>query len=193
MPPEISLNERIRAIRIAKNLKQGQFARLLGYSQGRISEIETGSVSVSDRHIALICAKTGARIEWLRDGSGEMFDPAPGPSNSQISEPLELHSGDPVYAEAKQMLQRIFASKKDHIIGAIHSNLKVFCERIDHENEMAEMRQVFSEFKKRHAYNGEDRRDGIERRVVEGVSPTGIERRSGKDRRQAGKDNGNHI
>lgn len=170
-----------------------ELAAEIGCDPSTITKIKKHGRGIGFKLASAIHDRYGYSIAWLQTETGEMFDPAPEPGKNQIFDPMEPYGADPAYVEAQQMLVRIFTSKKEHIISAIHSNLKVFCERIDQENEMAEMRQVFLEFKKRHAYHGADRRSGDDRRQVDGVSPTGEERRIGKERRGAENSNGIHI
>lgn len=92
---------------------------------------------------------------------------------------------------AVEMLARIYQSKNRDVISAICANLRVFCERIDQDDElsalkreMEDLRALVKNHARAHAYYGEDRRSGTVRRQIVGDSPTGIERRSGGDRRR---------
>ncbi|HYH55323.1 MAG TPA: helix-turn-helix domain-containing protein, partial [Anseongella sp.] len=63
---------RLKALRAALNLSQGQLAKALGRKQGSISDIERGRNSV--RGIAELLKLTfRVNPEWLREGEGEMF------------------------------------------------------------------------------------------------------------------------
>jgi hypothetical protein len=95
------------------------------------------------------------------------------------------------------MLARIYASRNENVIRAIFANLRVFCERVDQDDEianlkreMAELRDLVKNHAKAHAYYGEDRRRGVDRRQTDGIGPGGIERRSGMDRRKTEGGNG---
>lgn len=92
---------------------------------------------------------------------------------------------------AVEMLAKIYQSKNKPVISAIFANLRVFCERVDQEeqikglqHEVDELRQLFKNHAKVHGYYGEDRRSGDDRRKTAGPAPEGIERRSGIERRQ---------
>lgn len=69
--------ERIKELRKALEIRQGDFAKKLSTTQGHISDIENGRKNLSDRTIKLICLEdwNGRTVneDWLRTGKGEMF------------------------------------------------------------------------------------------------------------------------
>lgn len=69
----INLNERLKELRKALAIKQGDFAERISTTQGHISDIENGRKELSDRTIKLICLEFNVNEEWLRTGAGEMF------------------------------------------------------------------------------------------------------------------------
>lgn len=73
----ISESERLKQLRKALNMKQGDFAEKISTTQGHISDIENGRKSLSDRTSKLICLEewNGKKVneEWLQSGKGEMF------------------------------------------------------------------------------------------------------------------------
>ena len=74
-------SERLKQLRKALNIKQGDFAKKISTTQGHISDIENGRKNLSDRTIRLICLEkwngNSVNEEWLRTGKGEMFQPLP--------------------------------------------------------------------------------------------------------------------
>ena len=48
-------SERLKQLRMALNIKQGEFAKKISTTQGHISDIENGRKNLSDRTIRLIC------------------------------------------------------------------------------------------------------------------------------------------
>lgn len=64
---------RLRELRQALSLKQGEFAQRISTTQGHISDIENGRKELSDRTLKLICLEFGVNEDWLRTGEGEMF------------------------------------------------------------------------------------------------------------------------
>ncbi len=69
----MSINERVKEIRILKNLSQEQFGMIIGLSKSGISNIENGTRKVTEKHIKLLCSELKVREEYLRTGLGEPF------------------------------------------------------------------------------------------------------------------------
>ena len=65
---------RLKELRKALSLKQGEFAQRISTTQGHISDIENGRKELSDRTIKLICLEFGVNEDWLRTGEGEMYN-----------------------------------------------------------------------------------------------------------------------
>lgn len=136
--------------------------------------------------ISGICQFFGVDEEWLSTPHLGVKDP----ETENISDPHNPKSTEGYPLEsAKQMLKKIYASGDFLLINAIYSNLRAFSaatenkSRIDNlELELAELKAIVQ----KHA------RAATNRRQIVGVSPTGIERRSGEDRRKMWRDgNGN--
>ena len=66
-------HERLKELRKALGVKQGEFAKRISTTQGHISDIENGRKSLSERTAKLICLEFNVNEEWLRTGKGEMF------------------------------------------------------------------------------------------------------------------------
>lgn len=69
----MNINQRIKEVRKALKLSQGDLADVLMMTQGGVSAIEVGRRSPTDRNISLLCQKLHVSEEWLRTGEGEMF------------------------------------------------------------------------------------------------------------------------
>lgn len=67
------INKRINILRKELGNTQIEFAKKIGLSQGTLSGIEKGDVTVTDRNILVICREFNVNEEWLRYGTGEMF------------------------------------------------------------------------------------------------------------------------
>lgn len=65
--------ERFKKVRVSLKMKQGDFAKEIKTTQGHVSDIENKRKNVSDRIIEIICLKFNVRDEWLRNGTGEMY------------------------------------------------------------------------------------------------------------------------
>lgn len=70
----MTIGERMRIVRKELGLNQTDFGEKIGFKQALIGQMENGSRNVLDRTILLMCEKYGIREEWLRDGTGEMFN-----------------------------------------------------------------------------------------------------------------------
>lgn len=71
------MDERLKMLRNALNLTQQAFADRLNVSRNNIAGYETGKRSPSDAMVTLICKEFNVSEEWLRNGTGEMFNPIP--------------------------------------------------------------------------------------------------------------------
>lgn len=71
------MKNRIKQIRNSNpNWKsQDLFASFLGIPKANLSSYETGRRTPTDAVIQLICEKCSVNGEWLRNGTGEMFQP----------------------------------------------------------------------------------------------------------------------
>ncbi|MBQ6481719.1 MAG: helix-turn-helix domain-containing protein [Anaerolineaceae bacterium] len=69
-----SINARIKAVRKKNGLKQAEFGKLIGLTQGGVSYIEQGGNPITEQNIIIICQKFRVRREWLETGEGEMFN-----------------------------------------------------------------------------------------------------------------------
>ena len=76
MEGKMNALNRVRLVRKALGLKQGDFARQIGLIQNTLSTIELGKAVLTDKNIKLICATFAVNEDWLRTGKGEMFGPA---------------------------------------------------------------------------------------------------------------------
>lgn len=68
------MNERIKALIYALNLKRKDFSLKLGLSQPFVSELCSGVKQPSDRTIRDICEAFNVNETWLRTGEGDMFN-----------------------------------------------------------------------------------------------------------------------
>jgi len=69
------MGERIKKVRKENDLTQQDFGRRLGIKPNSVSLIESGNRNPSDQVILAICREFGVLEQWLREGTGEMFQP----------------------------------------------------------------------------------------------------------------------
>mgnify|MGYP000012569782 FL=1 len=67
------MKDRIKAIRKYKNMKQAEFAQVLGIKPNTVTSYETGLRVPSDAVITSICREFNVSEHWLRTGEGDMF------------------------------------------------------------------------------------------------------------------------
>lgn len=68
------MNERVKEIRKALGLSGEKFGEKIGLGKMAISGIETGKNNLTEQTILSICREYNVNEEWLRTGSGEMFN-----------------------------------------------------------------------------------------------------------------------
>lgn len=68
------MNNRIKELRKALNLTLEKFGNRLGVSKTAISKLEKGENNVTDQMFKSICREFNVNEEWLRNGTGEMFE-----------------------------------------------------------------------------------------------------------------------
>lgn len=71
------MNERIKQIRKALGLSQDEFAASLGYTRGKITNIESGKTvpTADDPFINLMCRIHNVNPVFVETGKGDMFIP----------------------------------------------------------------------------------------------------------------------
>lgn len=67
------MNDRIRELRKALGLTMEEFGEALGVSKSSISNIENGNRDCTNQMFKSICREFSVNGEWLRNGTGEMF------------------------------------------------------------------------------------------------------------------------
>ena len=80
------MNERIKRIRKSLNMTQEEFSKKIELSRNFIAQVEIGTKTPSNRTISDICKIFDVNEEWLRNGTGEMFEKKT--KDEQISEML---------------------------------------------------------------------------------------------------------
>ncbi len=68
----MDINKRIKELRKAFGLSQAELGSKIGLSKSGISNIESGTRNVTDKHIKLICSELPIDENWLRTGAGKM-------------------------------------------------------------------------------------------------------------------------
>ena len=73
----MTVNQRIKELRLKLGLSQAKFAKAISISNGYIAGLELGNRHVNDRLIKLICITFDVREDWLKTGTGSIFNEEP--------------------------------------------------------------------------------------------------------------------
>lgn len=68
------VNERVKVLRAALHLSQEAFGKRLGVTGTAVSRMESGDRDVTEQMKLAIMREFNVREEWLRNGTGEMFN-----------------------------------------------------------------------------------------------------------------------
>jgi len=108
------MKDRLKNLRIALNLTQGEFGKRLGMTDASISHMESGRTAINNQNINLICLTFGVNEAWLRGGIGDMFkEPPKNPENPKEQQLIEMfrllvpEMQDIVLKKVKELLDSI--------------------------------------------------------------------------------------
>lgn len=73
----MTVNQRIKELRLKLGLSQAKFAKAISISNGYIAGLELGNRHVNERLIKLICITFNVREDWLKTGTGSIFNEEP--------------------------------------------------------------------------------------------------------------------
>ncbi len=73
----MTINQRVKEVRLALNMSQAKFAKALSMSNGYIAGIELEHNKVNDRIVKLMHFTFNVSEEWLKTGEGDMFTDEP--------------------------------------------------------------------------------------------------------------------
>lgn len=99
----MKISDRVRELRITKNLTQQEFADKLRIKRSTISNYDIGRSEPSESVISLICRTFSVSETWLRTGEGEMF------SDTAREEQIAAFMGDVLAAESEDFRKRFIS------------------------------------------------------------------------------------
>lgn len=88
----MTINERVKQIRLVLNLTQKEMGQRLTLAQTYLSQIEKGDRDVTDKIFKIICLELNVREEYLRDGIEPMFNENEETIISEVA--AQYHLGD---------------------------------------------------------------------------------------------------
>lgn len=95
----MTIGERIKELRKTLDLTLEKFGKQLGVTKVAISNLENGNRSLTDQMALSICREFNVREEWLRDGTGEMFEPAASDELDALAKEYGLSEGEKILIE----------------------------------------------------------------------------------------------
>ena len=102
------MNKRLRELRKALGLTQGEFGKILGITTSGISDIESGRRNVTEQHLIMLSnyREKPIDVNWIRTGEGEMFLPVLEEDEMAlyVSELLEDEGDNPLYTIIKEVM-----------------------------------------------------------------------------------------
>ena len=102
----MNIGDRIKKVRKSLDLTQEAFATRIGSVQNTITGYESGRRNPSAPVISLICKEFNVNKEWLRNGTGEMFNPEPCDELDSLADKFNLSHGEYIFLEKYLKLKR---------------------------------------------------------------------------------------
>jgi len=81
------------------DLTQQKFGERIGIKGNTVAQYELGRNEPIDAVVSLICREFGVSKEWLRNGEGEMFNPAPSDVLDQLADKYKLSNAAYIVVE----------------------------------------------------------------------------------------------
>lgn len=86
----MNMGYRVRKLRKTLDLTQKEFGRRIGIKGNTVAQYELGRSNPVDSVVSLIIREYNVSEEWLRNGEGEMFRPAPSSALEQLAKDYNL-------------------------------------------------------------------------------------------------------
>ena len=90
------IGERIKELRKSLGLKLEEFGKKLGVGKSAISNIENGSRNLTDQMALSIRREFNVCEEWLRYGTGDMFEPAASDDLDALAKEYHLSNSEKI-------------------------------------------------------------------------------------------------
>ena len=84
------MQDRVKSIRQSLGLSQDAFGKALGVTKTAICGIEAGRRGLTEQMAKSICREFNVNYDWLKDGTGEMFDAVPETMVDELAQEFEL-------------------------------------------------------------------------------------------------------
>lgn len=120
------MNERIKQIRELLEMSQEAFAASINLKRNSLSLIELGKRNPSDRTITDICEKHNVSEEWLRTGSGQIFNSTPEGPLDALARKYDLSDADVILVERFMKLNKF---QRDAVTDYVKQVAQAFSEK----------------------------------------------------------------
>jgi transcriptional regulator with XRE-family HTH domain len=120
-----SIGERIKAYRLKKRITLRDFAKLIGISQGGLSEIENNKTKPGANTLISIVHKNDINPGWLLTGEGDMFIKPLCRETEISSEVLEALKSNPTIEKIIMMLGEMKDDDVLHLFSMLEERKKV--------------------------------------------------------------------
>ena len=88
------MNDRMKEIRKALGISQKEFGAKLGVTDAAICAIEAGRRGLTEQMVKSICREFNVNYDWLKEGTGEMFDAVPETLVDELAQEFQLDDLD---------------------------------------------------------------------------------------------------
>lgn len=160
---DIGISSRVKELRLALKLTQGDFAKKLKIEQAAVSKIENRNKQLDTRIMQALAEIFQININWILTGIGEKF------IQDQINPPLDP---DPEVASLLTMAKKVLTSDNPVAFDALERNIKYFAHTVDEEIELNQLKIDVIEIKKEIA----ELRSEKERRKAGGKAQSSAEK-----------------
>ncbi|MFC1533644.1 helix-turn-helix domain-containing protein [Thermodesulfobacteriota bacterium] len=137
---ENTVGARLRLYRKSKNLTSTEMSKILGISQGSLSDIENNKTDPSSKPIDNLIHNTDINIYWLYTGDGDMI------FFNKSSLSFDKFS-DPKINELFEATLRILNSGNSIAIDALEHCIKIFDQTVQTEKRLDSLEDEISELK----------------------------------------------
>lgn len=88
------MNNRVKQVRKSLGISQEAFGKELGVTKTAICGIEAGRRGLTEQMAVSICREFNVNYDWLKDGTGEMFDAVPETLVDELAQEFQLDDLD---------------------------------------------------------------------------------------------------
>ena len=88
------MQDRVKKVRQSLDLSQEAFGKVLGVTKTAICGIEAGRRGLTEHMAKSICREFKVNYDWLKDGTGEMFDAIPETLVDELTQEFQLDDLD---------------------------------------------------------------------------------------------------